>query len=192
MPTTVISTVMITTLEFITIAGNTETDSATNPTTSEVVASTRSNTFKSDATGTVTDASSSQLQSQSPDIGYSSVPSATTHTSSNPPLGVIIGGTLGGLAIAAAVAVALVWLLCVRRKDGRSGKGQAVAPANEHSTVSGGVSQLEGDPPKPELSAMSPAIAPSSLISSPPYQQEPTSQRDSCLESRHELSTGIH
>lgn len=197
--TTVISTVVIITSDFTTITASTETDSAANPTTSETEAPTTSSTFVSSArdtggssSSTVSDASSSQLQTQSPDIGYPSVPSATTHTSSNPPLGVIIGGTLGGLAIAAAVAVALVWLFCVRGKDGRSGKGQTVEPANEQGTISGGVTQLEGDPPKPELSSMSPAIAHSSLTSSPPYQQEPTSQGDSCLESRHELSTGNH
>lgn len=87
--------------------------------------------------------------------------------------------------------MALVWLLYVRRKDGRSGKEQSSEPVNGERTVSGGTAEVEGVPLKPELSALSPATVPS-MVSSPGYQQNQPSLGDNCLEARHELSAGNH
>lgn len=112
-----------------TITASPGTDGSTNPTltTPSNSESSASDTHRS-SPGTVTDAISSRLGTQSPDSTSRSVASATTQTASGPPVGLIVGDTLGGLAIAAVVAVALVWLLCVRRKDGRSGQGQPSEP----------------------------------------------------------------
>lgn len=173
-----------------TITASPGTDGSTNPTvtTSSNSESSASDTHGS-SPGSVTDAISSRLDTKSPDYTSRSVASTTTQTASGPPVGLIVGGTLGGLAIAAVVVVALVWLLCVRRRDGRSGKGQPSEPVNEQRIVSGGVSQLEGNSLKPELSALSPATVPS-FMSLPPVQQEQPSLGDGCMETRHELSAG--
>lgn len=178
-----------------TTTASTGTDGAASPTsprlppsvTSSHLERSTSDTQES-SSSTMTDTKSSQLDTL-PESTSASASSATKQASSSSPLGLIIGGTLGGLAIAAAVAVALVWLLYVKRKDGRSGKGQSLEPGNGQRTVSAVVSQLEDNPLKPELSALSPAMAPS-LMSSPTCQQESTSFRDSCLETRHELPAG--
>lgn len=195
--TTIISsTVVITASDTPTTTASTETYSATSPASPRLpppVTSSTSGRSTSDtqesSSSTMKDTKSSQLDTHSQESMSAVASAATTQASTAPPLGLIIGGTLGGLAIAAAVAVALVWLLYVRRKDGRSGKGQSLEPGNEQRTVSAGVSQLEDNALKTELSALSPAMAPS-LMSSPTCQQEPTSFRDSCLETRHELPAG--
>ncbi|KAL2279115.1 hypothetical protein FJTKL_13687 [Diaporthe vaccinii] len=193
---TIPSTVVITTPDSPTTATRTGPDSTTTPTSPRLSPPTTSSTLErgtsdtqKSSSSTMTDTESSPLDTQFPESTSTSAASTKTQASSGPPLGLIIGGTLGGLAIAAAVAVALVWLLYVKRKDGRSGKSQSLEPGNEQRAISAGVVQLEDSPLKPELSALSPAMAPS-LMSSPTRQQEPTSLRDSCLETRHELPAG--
>jgi len=89
-----------------------------------------------------------------------------------------------------AVVVALVWISYAKRKDGRSSNAQTVELENEDRAGSGGASQLDGDPVKPELSGVSPAVVPS-LMSSRSCQQEATSSRDKGLETRCELPTGV-
>lgn len=197
--TTISSVVVITTSDPTTTAASTRTDSATSPTTPTfpppIISSTLESSASSDAQNsslsTRTDTTSSQLDTLFPESTSTYSAGTKTQTSSSAPIGLIVGGTLGGLAIIAAVAVALVWLLYVRRKDGRSGRVQTSEHVNGERTVSGGTAEVEGVPLKPELSALSPATVPS-MVSSPRYQQDQPSLGDNCLEARHELSAGNH
>lgn len=196
---TVSSVVVIGTSYPTTTAASTRTDSATSPTTptfpppitSSTLESSASSGAQNSSSSTRTDTTSSQLDTLFPE-STSAYPAGTkTQTSSSAPIGLIVGGTLGGLAIIAAVGVALVWLLYVKQKDGRSGKEQPSEPVNEERTVSGGTAEVEGVPLKPELSASSPATVPS-MVSSPRYQQDQLSLGDNCLEARYELSAENH
>lgn len=197
--TTISSVVVITTSDPTTTAASTGTDSVTSPTTPTSPPPITSSTFESSASpnaqnsssSTRTDTTSSQLDTLFPESTSTYAAGTKTQTSSSAPIGLIIGGTLGGLAIIAAVAVALVWLLYVSRKDGGSGKEQSSEPVNGERTVSGGTAEVEGVPLKPELSALSPATVPS-MVSSPRYQQDQLSLGDNCLEARYELSAEYH
>lgn len=196
---TISSVVVITASDPATTAASTRTDSATSPTTPTFPPSITSSTFESSASPNAQDSSSSIRTETTSSRQDTLFPESTstyaagtkTQASSSAPIGLIVGGTLGGLAIIAAFAVALMWLLYVRRKDGRSGKEQSSEPVNEERTVSGGTAEVEGVPLKPELSALSPATVPS-MVSSPPYQQDQLSLGDNFLEARHELSAENH
>lgn len=194
---TVSSVVVIGTSYPTTTAASTMTESATSPTTptfpppitSSTLESSASSNAQNSSSSTRTDTTSFQLDTLFPESTSAYFAGTKTQTPSSAPIGLIVGGTLGGLAIIAAVAVALMWLLYVRRKDGRSGKEQSSEPVNGERTVSGGTAEVEGVPLKPELSALSPARV-SSMVSSPRYQQDQPSLGDNCLEARHELSAG--
>lgn len=194
---TISSVVVITTSDPATTAASIRTDSATSPTTptfptpitSSTLESSASTNAQNSSSSSRTDTNSSQINSLFPESTSAYAADTKTQTSSSAPIGLIVGGTLGGLAIIAAVTVALVWLLYVRRKDGRSGRVQTSEHVNGERTVSGGTAEVEGVPLKPELSALSPATVPS-MVSSPRYQQDQPSLGDNCLEARHELSAG--
>lgn len=200
--TTISTTVVITTSDPTTTTASTGTDSARSPITptipppifptpitSSTLESSASSNAQNSSSSTRTDTTLSQLDTLFPESTSAYSADTKTQTSSSAPIGLIVGGTLGGLAIIAAVAVALVWLLYVRRKDGRSGRVQTSEHVNGERTVSGGTAEVEGVPLKPELSALSSATVPS-MVSSPRYQQDQPSLGDNCLEARHELSAG--
>lgn len=104
------------------------------------------------------------------------------------PLGPIIGGVLGGLALISAVVLILVWMSYKRRKESRSIEVQPPEPDNEDRADHDGLEQLSGNPVKQELSGVSPAVVPSSL-SPVSREPDPTAWKNGELETKHELPT---
>ncbi|KAJ0106962.1 hypothetical protein J7T55_011057 [Diaporthe amygdali] len=113
----------------------------------------------------------------------------TAQPPSSVPVGAIVGGSLGGLAITAAVAVALVWILCVTREGGRFHKSRPVEANVDDTNAGGGAAQPGEIGCKPELSATSPATVPR-LMSLPSFQQGPHLGRGNDSALRPELPTG--